>query len=206
VTNEGEGSGAFYPEPSWKVRLAGVAGLAGAVLWPVSLGIFAGAAATCTSAVCNVDRGSLGIAALSPILLGLTVLGLELRAPHTLGMGDLVGDITVATAGALFLLAFLAGAVGLVVPGLLLLLIGSTIFGIVGYMNGARQRLASAVVAIGAGSFLMFLFGGALGGSGAGLETPTLLALLLFGIGWGWLGGHLLLARPLPIPSKQGPR
>jgi hypothetical protein len=195
--------GSFYPEPSRNVRLLGLAGIVGALLWPVSLVILANLAATCTSAGCDVDRGSLGIAALSPICFGLTVLGLELRARHTPGLGDLVGDITVGTAAALFLLAFLTGAVGLVGPGLLLLLIGSTIFGIVGYMNGARQRLASGFVAIGAGSLLLFLFlGGAVGSAGGGLETPTILALLLFGIGWGWLGGHLLLGRPLPIPGK----
>jgi hypothetical protein len=195
--------GAFYPEPSRLVRLAGLAGIAGALLWPVTLVVLAGAAATCTTATCSVDRGSLAVAAISPICIGITALALELRARHTPGFGDLVGDITLATSAALFLFTFITGIVGLVGPGLLLLLIGSLIFGVVGYFNGARQRLASAVVAIGAGALLAVLFGGAATGLGSGLETPSVLALLLFGVGWGWLGGHLLLARPLPIPERK---
>ena len=103
----------------------------------------------------SIDRGSLGLMAISPVLLVIGLLGLELRARHELGLGDLVGDLTVATSASLFVLAFVAGITGLVGPGLLLMLVGSLVFGIVGYLNGARQRIASAVVAIGAGSVLL---------------------------------------------------
>lgn len=201
-----EPSGAFYPEPSRTVRLAGIAGIAGFVLWPVTILVLADATKTCTATACDVERGSLALIALSPILLALTALALELRVRHTPGLGDLIGDLTVGTAGVLFALSVLLGFPGLLGPGLMLMLIGSSIFGLVGYRNGTRHRLASAVLAIGAGSLLILLFGGAASGFGAGLETPWLLGLLMFGLGWGWLGAHLLLARPLPIPDRLARR
>ena len=194
--------GAFYPEPSRTVRLAGLAGIIGGLLWPITFIQLASLAATCTSADCAVDRIGLAIAALSPICLAIAVLGLELRARHTPGMGDLVGDLTVGTSAALFVLSLVIGAVGFVGPGLLLLLIGSLIFGAVGYRNGARQRMASAVVGIGAGALLLLLLFGPLAGLGTALETPTIVALLLVAMGWAWMGAHLLLARPLPMPGR----
>lgn len=199
-------AGRFYPEPSRTLRLAGVIGVAGALLWPITLIVLATLAGNCTATSCSVDRGSLGLVALSPICIGLTVLALELRARHTPGLGELVGDLTLWTAAVIFLLSFVTGAIALVGPGLLLLLIGSLIFGIVGYGNGARQRLASATVAIAAGAMLLLLFAGALGTVASGLETPSVVALLLFSVGWGWLGGHLMLGRPLPIPQKDDGR
>jgi len=197
-------AGAFYPEPSQRVRLLGMAGILGALLWPVSLVVLANIAGSCPETACEADRGSIGVAALAPVLIGLTALGLELRARHTPGLGDLVGGLTIATAATLFLLSFVTGAIGFVGPGLLLLLIGSSIFGMMGYLSGARQRVASAVLAIGSGFMVVFLFSGALGSEGLGGETPAILALLLFSTGWGWLGAHLLAARPLPIPPQGG--
>jgi len=201
---EGSANGliATFPPPTTTVRLLGIAGILGAALWPVTIVTIANASAACAGTTCEVDRGSLLVIGLAPIFFAITVLGLELRTRRFAGMGDLVGDLTIGTAAALFFLSFAIGAIGFIGPGLLLLLIGSIIFGIVGFRNGARQRLASAVVAIGAGSLLFFLFAGAASGLGEGLETPLLLSLLLYGIGWGWLGGHLLLARPLPIPER----
>jgi hypothetical protein len=196
-------SGGFYPLPSRTVRLAGICGIVGALLWPLTIIAIADASQRCTSEGCDVGRGNLLLIAVAPILFALTVLGLELRTPRWFGMGDLVGDLTIATAAVLFILTFAIGAIGFLGPGLLLLLVGSIVFGLVGFRNGARQRLASAVVAIGAGSLLFFLFAGAASGFGAGLETPWLFSLLLYGIGWGWLGGHLLFARPLPIPYRE---
>ena len=192
-------SGAFYPRPSVAVRLAGVAGILGAVLWPVTIVVIADASQTCTPTSCAVDRVDLLVIAFAPILFAVTVAGVELRARRFVGMGDLVGDLTIGTSAALFLLSAVTGLIGFLGPGLLLLMIGSIIFGTVGFLNGARQRLASAMVAIGAGSLLFFLLVGAVSGFGAGLETPWLFSLVLYGIGWAWLGGHLLLARPLPI-------
>jgi len=191
--------GAFYPEPSRTARLAGIAGIVGGLMWPITFVELASLAATCTEAGCSSDRGALAIAALSPVCLAVTVLGLELRARRIPGMGDLVGDLTVGTSAALFVLSFLIGSVGFVGPGLLLLLIGSAIFGAVGYRIGARQRMASAVVGIGAAGMLVLLLLGPLAGFGTALETPTILALALVALGWAWLGAHLLLARPLPI-------
>jgi len=201
----GGGPGTFYPEPSRTVRLAGIAGIAGGLLWPVTFIQLASLAATCTSAGCASDRGALAVAAFSPVCLAVTVLGLELRARRIPGMGDLVGDLTVGTSAALFALSFLIGSVGFVGPGLLLLLIGSAIFGAVGYRSGARQRMASAVVGIGAGGLLALLLVGPFAGFGTALETPTILALVLVAFGWAWLGAHLLLARPLPILVRDSP-
>jgi hypothetical protein len=194
-----------YPLPSRLVRLAGIAGLVGAVLWPLTILVIAGATQGCTAAACDVDRGSLFVIALAPVLFAITLVGLELRARRFLGLADLIGDLTIGTAAALFVLAFVTGAIGFLGPGLLLLLIGSIIFGFVGYLNGARARLGSVVVGIGAGALVFLLLAGAMSGLGAGIETPWLFALLLYGIGWGWLGGSLLLARPLPIPVKPEP-
>ena len=172
----------------------------------MSILVIADTTQTCTPSACNVSRIDLAVIALAPVLFALTALGLELRTPRFFGLGDLIGDLTIGTAAGLFVLAVLLGTVGFLGPGLLLLLIGSIVFGIVGFRNGARQRLASAVVAIGAGSLMFLLLTGATAGFGAGLETPFLFGLLLFGVGWGWLGGHLLLARPLPIPAGRAPR
>jgi hypothetical protein len=199
----GDGGDGFYPLPSRNVRLAGLVGIAGALFWPVMLIELANVTQDCIATSCEVDRGSLALIALAPISFALATLGLELRARHTPGMGDLVGDLTLGTSAVLFALSVITGAAGLIGPGLLLLLIGSLIFGIVGYLNGARQRLASAIVAIGAGSLLLFLAVGAESG-GTAFETPAILALAMFAIGWGWLGVHLLLARPLPIPERRG--
>jgi hypothetical protein len=191
-----------YPRPSRNVRLAGIAGLVGAVMWPLTILVIAGATQGCTATACDVDRGSLFVIGLAPVLFAITLIGLELRARRFLGLGDLIGDLTIGTAAALFVLAFVSGAIGFLGPGLLLLLIGSIVFGAVGYLNGSRARVGSAVIAIGAGALVFLLLAGAASGFGAGLETPWLFALLLYGIGWGWLGGSLLLARPLPIPVK----
>jgi hypothetical protein len=196
----------FYPLPTRNQRLAGIAGILGAILWPVSIYVIADATQTCTPSACNVSRIDLALIALAPVLFAITVLALEWRTTRFFGLGDLIGDLTIGTAAGLFVLATIAGTVGFLGPGLLLLLIGSVVFGLVGYRNGARQRLASAVVAIGAGSLLFLLLTGAAAGFGSGLETPFLFGLLLYGVGWGWLGGHLLLARPLPIPPGREPR
>jgi hypothetical protein len=196
----------FYPPPTRNQRLAGIAGILGALLWPVSILVIADTTQTCTQAACEVSRTDLAIIALAPFLFAVTVLALELRTARFFGLGDLIGDLTIGTAAGLFILATLAGTVGFIGPGLLLLLVGSVVFGLAGFRNGARQRLASAIVAIGAGSLLFLLLTGATAGFGAGLETPFLFGLLLFGVGWGWLGGHLLLARPLPIPPGREQR
>ena len=198
----GSPAGLFWPEPSRRLRLAGIAGILGAILWPITLIVLGSELSTCVPQSCTVDRGSLGVAAIGPALLAIAALALELRARRLPGMADLVGDLTIGTAAVLFVLSFLSGSVGLIGPGLLLFLLGSLIFGIVGYVSGARQRIASALIAIGAGALPLFLLAGASVGASS-LETPLVLSLLLFSLGWGWLGGHLLVARPLPILVRE---
>src|SRR2546425_1077377 len=193
----------YYPAPTLPIRLAGIGAIAGAALWPVALLVLANAVLGCApDATCTIDRGSIALAALGPVALVIGVVGLERRAPRTLSMADFVGDLSLGVAAALFLVSVLAGSLGFLGPGILLLLIGSVIFGVAGYQSGARPRMASALVAIGGGGTLLFLVLGALGGGGAGTETPSIFALLIFSLGWAWLGVDLLLARPLVILDK----
>jgi hypothetical protein len=178
----------------------------GAILWPFSLVLLGAAASTCTPTNCSGDRATLGIAALAPVLLAIGLIGLELRASREPGLADLVGDLSIGTAAALHVLAFVLGTVGFVGPGLLLMLIGSTIFGVGGYLFGGRPRMASALVGIGAGGHLFFLIGGAIAADSLGGPTPALLSLLVFSLGWVWLGADLVLARPLEIPARKAAR
>jgi hypothetical protein len=194
----------YYPEPSGRLRLSGLAGIAAGLLWPFTVINLGNAATACAgSPTCSVDAGMLVVASLSPICMAVTVFALERRARHTAGLGDLVGDITIGTSAVLFVLAFVTGAVGLIGSGLLLNLIGALIFGLVGYANGARARIGSLLVALGGGSQLVLLFGGVLSSVGADVETLSLLGLALYAIGWIWLGGHLLFGRALPKPQPR---
>jgi hypothetical protein len=195
-------SAGFFPKPTLPLRLAGAAAIVGAILWPFSLVLLGAAASTCTPTNCSGDRATLGVAALAPILLALGVLGLELRAPREPGLADLVGDLSIGTSAVLHALAFVLGTVGFVGPGLLLMLIGSTIFGVSGYFNGGRPRMASVLVGVGAGALLFFLIGGAVATEGLGGAGPSLFSLLVFSVGWIWLGADLLLARPLARQVK----
>jgi hypothetical protein len=194
----------YYPPPSRFSRLLGLGAVVGAVLWPLALIVLASAANECGDQTeCLLDRSTLLFIAIAPLGLAIGLIGLERRAPRLLGMLDFVGDLSIGTAACLFVVAFVAGSIGLVGPGLLLLLIGSVIFGIVGYWRGVRPRMASALVAIGAGGTILFLGLGAASaggsGSGTGLEGASILGLALFTLGWAWLGIDLLLGRPLPI-------
>jgi hypothetical protein len=196
----------YYPAPATTIRLAGIGAILGAILWPVALLVLANSVAACVpGTTCAVDRGSLALAALGPVGFVVAVVGLELRAPRTLALADFVGDLSLGVAAALFVLSFILGSLVLLGPGILLLLIGSLIFGFAGYSSGGRPRMASALVAIGAGGTLLFLVIGALGG-GAGTESPSIFALLLFSLGWAWLGVDLLLGRPLVILERADRR
>jgi hypothetical protein len=145
------------------------------------------------------------LTALAPVGFTIGIAGLELRASRLPALGDLVGDLSIGTSAALFVLSFILGSIGFLGPGLLLLLLGSLIFGVVGYRNRARPQMASALVGIGAGGILVFLLGGAATGAtaGEGLGIPSLIALVLFCLGWGWLGVDLFLGRPLAIPESR---
>jgi hypothetical protein len=198
----------YYPRPTRISRLLGLGALVGAILWPISIAVLAGAGSECGDAtVCLMDRDILAVLALAPIGFVLGLIGLERRAPRLLGMLDFVGDLSIGTAACLFVIALIAGSSGLVGPGILLLLIGSLIFGVVGYIRGPRPRMASALVAIGAAGIIVFtgLIAATAGasGSGTGLESASILGLVLFSIGWGWLGLDLLLARPLVILDRR---
>ena len=195
----------YYPKPSNTIRLAGISAILGAVLWPFSLILIGTAASTCSASGCSGDRESLGLAALAPMLLVVGIVGLELRARRELQLLDLIGDLSIGTSALLFGLAFILGTVGFVGPGLLLLLIGSVVFGFAGYRLGGRPRIPSILVAVGAGAFLFFLVGGAISPDAAGGTTPSIFSLLVYSAGWVWLGVDLLLARPLAMPFTPDP-
>ncbi len=140
--------------------------------------------------------------AVSPVLLVVAVAALERRAPRTARLADLIGDLTIGTSAVLFLLSFLLGSLALVGPGVLLLLIGTGVFGVAGYFLGGRPAMASLVTGLGGFGVLFFLVLGATTDPGdAG--SPAIFALLLFCGGWVWLGADLLLARPLVMPEQS---
>jgi hypothetical protein len=193
----------YFPTPSSALRLAGLGCILGAILLIGALYFLGDGRVTCTQTDCSADRATLGILALAAILLAVGVVGLELRASREPGLLDLVGDLSIGTAALLAALAFILGTFGLALPGLLLLLVGSTVFGIGGYFRGARPQMASALVGVGAGAFLFFLVGGPATADNLGGATPLLVSLLSFIVGWIWLGADLLLARPLEIPTRR---
>ena len=130
----------YYPRPSVTIRLAGISAILGAILWPVSLVFIGAGGIECTASGCSGDRAVLGFLALAPILLTVGVVGLELRARREPALVDLIGDLSIGTAAVLSALAFVLGPAALFLPGLLLLLIGSAIFGVGGYL---RRRAAA---------------------------------------------------------------
>ena len=141
----------------------------------------------------------LGISLLSFVAV---IVVMELRAVPVLKLADLIGDLNVATAAAVFLLAGIVGEAGLLGPGFVVLFVGSVIFGVAGLDGRRRPRWGSALIGSGAGGLLACLFAvGLLGPTGlAGVTEVALLSVLLYSAGWAWLGVHLALARPLALP------
>ena len=197
----------FYSPPEPRIRALGIAAIAGGILWPIGLLNFAiTVGETCGPAGCEFSQASAVLIALSTVLMAIGMAGLELRPRPPLGLLDLIGDMTVAVSAGLFVLASALAAPVFLGSAFLLLLIGGIVFGIEGFRGAARPRMASALVAIGAGGMLAFAVLGGIGGQGGtgGLEQTVILAILLYSVGWVWLGVDLVLGRPVPI-RHQGP-
>ena len=195
-------------------RLAGWGAIAGAILWPVALAVLADAVRLMQIEPVEPmpTVGSPGSLLAPPVFLfAAAVAALELRATTAIGLADLVGDLSIAVAGVVFLLPSLLVSVvplpdGLLGPGLLMLLVGSVIFGVAGLDGKRRPRWGSALIGSGAGGLLASIVAiGALGPDQLESVTATgLLSLLLYSAGWAWLGVHLALARPLTL-AVRGP-
>ena len=188
-------------------RAAGVAALAGAIVWPLGLLALADASiSSCVSATsCLPASSAVAPLALSTILITIGVAGLESRAPGEIGLPDLIGDLTIGTAAALLTATVAAGSLGLIGPAFLLLLIGSIIFGIRGWNGRRRSQFGSMLVGIGMATVIVFLVLASSVGTATigGFESPALVGLLIYAVGWGWLGLHLVLGRPLaPLPYR----
>lgn len=178
------------------------------MLWPFALLDFATSLqATCGPAGCSLGEASAVTLAAAVGLIALGVAGLELRPRPPLGLLDLIGDLTLIVAAALFAIAALLRAPVFLGSAFLLLLIGGIVFGVEGFRHGARPRWPSVLVAIGSLGILGFAFVGGLGGQAAAssLDQTVLLGILLFAAGWAWLGADLALGRPLPArPGRLG--
>jgi hypothetical protein len=196
-------AGAALP-PGPLARLAGVGGIAGAVLWPISLTSIAAAGAVPPGGDDLAARSSLVGPSVASILLATLILALEKRAVREPGLLDLVGALSIGTAAGLLTISAAVASFLLLGPALMLLLGGSIVYGIAGFDGRRRPRWGSALVGIGAGGLLAFVvLAGMLGPDAlGGFEQTSLLSLLLFGVGWGWFGLHLALARPLVPPSE----
>ena len=193
------------PDPV--ARLIGWGAIAGAILWPVALADLAATAglAPAPASAPRAEPSPLPILPLGiSLLLFVAVIAvMELRAAPVLKLVDLIGDLNVATAAAVFLLAGILGQAGLLGPGFVVLFVGSVIFGVAGLDGRRRPRWGSALIGSGAGGLLACMaVVGVLGPTGlAGVTEVGLLSVLLYSAGWAWLGVHLALARPLAPPA-----
>ena len=194
--------------PSDRVaRLAGIGAIIGAVLWPIAL---ADLGATAIAAV-EDDRASVGVGTLIPLagallLFSAALATLERRATRDLGLADLVGDLTIGTATVLVVITPMLGSSGLLGPAFVLLFVGSVIFGVAGSDGKRRPRWGSILIGIGAGGLLAVLLVAATAGAGSleDLAGTAVLCILLYSVGWAWLGLHLARARPLdPSPGAS---
>lgn len=189
--------------PSLPERVVGASAVFGAIVWPLGLLAMADAAAGAlaggTEAVAGV--ASVGLpAAIATVLFAATALIFERHATTVVALPDLVGDLCVAIGAIVFLVASAIGLDGLLGPALVVLVVGSLIFGLRGIDGKRRPSVASASVGAGSGGLIGSVLGlGVLGPGGA--DTVASIALLsvgLLSLGWAWLGVHLVLARPFP--------
>ena len=192
--------------PGPLTRFVGFGTLVGAILWPIALGdVAASAVSTAQDRGTSLAAGPIMPLAIALLLFSAAIATLELQATRQVGLPDLVGDLTITTATAIFVLAAVFGSYGLLGPGFVLLFLGSVIFGVAGFDGKRRPRWGSTLVGIGGGGLLACLLTAAAFGIDRvdGIAQPALLSLALYAIGWGWLGLHLALARPLVPPSGE---
>jgi hypothetical protein len=201
-----DGPGERVPGPGPLVRLAGAGAVAGAILWPIALsGMATSLVAEAGGSGSGVRLNPIAPLAIALLLFAAAVAALEYRATTDIGFVDLVGDLSIGMAAAVITLAAALGLYDLLGPGFAVLFAGSVMFGAAG-LNGARRpRWGSALVATGAGGLLAcFVVVAALGaGRLAELAQTAMLSLLVYAIGWAWLGLHLALGRRLE-PMSDG--
>jgi hypothetical protein len=201
-----DGPGERVPGPGPLVRLAGAGAVAGAILWPIALsGMATSLVAEAGGSGSGVRLNPIAPLAIALLLFAAAVAALEYRATTDIGFVDLVGDLSIGMAAAVITLAAAFGLYDLLGPGFAVLFAGSVLFGAAG-LNGARRpRWGSALVATGAGGLLAcFVVVAALGASRlAELAQTAMLSLLVYAIGWAWLGLHLALGRRLE-PMSDG--
>ena len=186
--------------PGLLARVVGVGAVVGAILWPIALGDMAVRAISVTQEGGQRLAGSPIVPlAIALLLFSAAIAALERGATREIRFRDLVGDLTIATSAVVFALAAVVGSYGLLGPGFLLLFVGSVIFGAAGFDGKRRPRWGSALVGIGAGGLLASLLVAAAFGTDRldGIAQTALLSLVLYTVGWFWLGLHLALARPL---------
>jgi hypothetical protein len=194
--------------PGPVARLSGWGAIVGAIVWPVGLSLMA---ETARLAPLRGEMPTRGFAfaglpvALAILLFAAAVATLELRATTAIRLSDLVGDLSIAMAAAVFLVAMVTDEEGLFGPGFVVLCVGSVIFGLAGLDGRRRPRWASALIGAGAGGLLACLVSiGTLGPAGLeGVAGAALVSILLYSAGWAWLGVHLALARPLATRAED---
>lgn len=184
------------PEPPPRgplTRLAGVGGVAGAILWPLALADLAARAVSDVQGQAPIGLDPTVPIALAIVLFATITAALERRASTTVGFLDLVGDLSIGTAAAVAVVAAIFGASELMGPTFALLIVGSVLFGAAGLNGKRRPQWGSALVAAGAGGLLAsYLVSAAVGvGQVAEVAPTVLLSLLLHAAGWAWLGLHL---------------
>lgn len=192
------------PGPGPLARLIGAGAVAGAVLWPISLsGIASSLVAEAGGGGATLSTNPIVPLALALLLFAAAVGALERAATTEIGFLDLVGDLSIGMAAAVVALAAILGSLGLLGPGLAVLFGGSVIFGAAGLNGRRRPRWGSALVGSGAGGLLLcFVVAASLGaGRLDDLAQTAFVSLLLYAVGWAWLGLHLALGRSLDAPA-----
>ena len=199
-------TGPWIPGPL--ERLVGIGSIAGSVLWPVGLAALADAVAVAlerdTAVMATAVSAGLPTA-VATVLFAAAAAVFERRATTPIGLGDLIGDLSIGTGAVALLVASAAGIDWLLGPALVILLVGALVFGLRGIDGRRRPHLASALIGAGAGGLIAAVLAlGALGPGGAdAVAGLALVSVGLLSLGWAWLGVHLVLARP--FPRRQGP-
>jgi hypothetical protein len=194
------------PGPGPLVRLIGAGAVAGAVLWPISLsGIASSLVAEAGGGGASAGSNPIVPLAIALLLFAAAVGALERAATTEIRFVDLVGGLSIGMAAVVVALAAILGSLGFLGPGLAVLFVGSIIFGAAGLNGKRRPRWGSALVGSGAGGLLAcFVVAASLGASRLDdLAQTAFVSLLLYAVGWAWLGLHLSLGRSLDVPTVE---